>query len=76
VVVIAKIARINSNTKSVEYRLVMRRGTHAKGRINNFTIKSITIITISLVVMATPRYLMREFLTPSIKFKKYPNITI
>jgi hypothetical protein len=76
VVVIAKIARINSNTKSVEYRLVMRRGTHAKGRINNQFLITGFSITILLVVMATPRYFMREFLTPSIKFKKYPNITI
>jgi hypothetical protein len=26
---------MSNHTKSVEYRLVMRRGTHAKGRINN-----------------------------------------
>jgi hypothetical protein len=40
---------ISSHTKSVEYRLLMRTGTHAKGGINNqflitgFSIKSIEI---------------------------------
>ncbi|TRT64850.1 MAG: hypothetical protein EWV67_09195 [Microcystis sp. M_QC_C_20170808_M2Col] len=37
----------STNTKSVEYRLHIRTGTHAKGRINNqFLITGFTMTTI------------------------------